>query len=157
MDVASTPVPALRAVFLTQEAIPHLLSNSFHVKSPCEALKHESQNMNPERLFLKIIRSFQCMSVAFYTNSKSKCIHLCWPHFLLFWLLAPWISFSHLLLHLFVLFRNKVPAQSGSGSGGRRRERARTVRAQEERERSNFKHPLKASAVSSMERMRLCY
>lgn len=69
-------VLALRAVFLSREAIRYLPLNSFHDKSPCKALNQKSQNMNCGTFFLKIFWPFQNTSVAFYTSSEPKYIHL---------------------------------------------------------------------------------
>lgn len=82
--------------------------------------------MNSGTFFLKIYWSFQPTPAAVLAQQQTK-EYSSAGHRHLFRPLAPWISFSHLLLHLFLLFRNKVPAQNVSGSGGRRWGTARTV------------------------------
>lgn len=112
----SSLCPSLRAGPLTQEAIPHLHFKSFHDKPPCET---PTQFSGQEPCDVPSSKSLGLFSLRF-TLAANQSIFIFWLNFISFWLLTPWISLSHLLLHLLLLFRIKVPAENRAGSGGRR-------------------------------------
>lgn len=113
--------------------------------------RHHSQDRHS---LLNIFGSFQSPSPP---GSKPKAYLFSGPISFHFGCFTPWISLSHLLLHSLLLFRMKVPTENRAGSGGRRQGKLGQPEHRKNKGISNFKPPLEASVLTSMERTLLCH